>query len=128
MAILNLTQHTATDEQISSGVVEPANKPLLCECMTFETLPGQGILAARAKTIADFAAHSGHRSALIGGAPFFMPYLEQALWGAGVRPLYAFSERVSEERTEPDGSVRKVNTFRHRGFVGMEFCELPSKP
>ena len=32
-------------------------------------------------------------------------------------PLYAFSRRESVEEWQPDGSVRKINIFRHDGFV-----------
>ena len=46
-----------------------------------------------------------------------MPPLEKALRGLGIRPLYAFSVRESVEETLPDGSVRKVAVFRHKGFV-----------
>ena len=47
-----------------------------------------------------------------------MPALQQALIDAGLRPVYAFSQRVSVEQQQPDGSVRKTNVFRHIGFVG----------
>ncbi|MFR4518417.1 MAG: hypothetical protein ACLT40_00460 [Fusobacterium sp.] len=30
--------------------------------------------------------------------------------------LYAYSERVSEEVHQPDGTVKKVNVFKHLGF------------
>ena len=65
------------------------------------------------------------RRAMIGGAPFFMSTLERVLVLNGIKPLYAFSERVSEETTAPDGAVTKINVFKHIGFVdpttGMEF-------
>ena len=57
-------------------------------------------------------------SAMIGGAPWMMSALEGALLDAGVQPVYAFSVRESVEQVQPDGSVRKVNVFRHVGFVG----------
>jgi len=40
-----------------------------------------------------------------------------ALRDQGIEPVYAFSVRESIEQTQPDGSVRKVNVFRHAGFV-----------
>lgn len=123
MTILNLTQHNATPDQLASGVVEPTDKAAVQAALTFESLPSSDTLKARAETLAMFALHQGATSAMIGGAPFFMRPLEEALWEVGVRPLYAFSTREVEEQTQEDGSVRKVAVFRHQGFVGMEFAE-----
>lgn len=47
-----------------------------------------------------------------------MRALEDALANVGVQPVYAFSVRESVEQTQPDGSVRKINVFRHSGWVG----------
>jgi hypothetical protein len=33
--------------------------------------------------------------------------------------VFAYSERVSEEVHDADGSVRKINVFKHLGFVQM---------
>jgi hypothetical protein len=54
---------------------------------------------------------------LIGGAPFFMSHLENALRSFRVRFCYAFSTRVAEEQMQPDGSVRKTHVFKHVGFI-----------
>ena len=124
MSILNLTQHEATQEQLQDGVVEPSNKEMIKKLLTFEELPTSGILKTRAETIAMYAASTGHKSAMIGGAPYFMSYLEQALFAAGVRPLYAFSVRESVEINQTDGSMKKSVVFRHVGFVGTEFAEV----
>jgi len=43
--------------------------------------------------------------------------LENALLAKGVKPLYAFSLRVSEDQVQPDGSTKKVGVFRHAGWV-----------
>ncbi|MDP3909506.1 MAG: hypothetical protein Q8Q14_03860 [Gemmatimonadales bacterium] len=55
--ILNLTQHAATAEQISAGVVDCSPERLadLRRALTFEALPGSGEVAARAETIAELA-------------------------------------------------------------------------
>jgi hypothetical protein len=63
-----------------------------------------------------FARNSGLK-AMIGGLPAMMRPLEEALIRVGVMPVYAVSERESAEQAMPDGSVRKVNVFRHMGFV-----------
>lgn len=33
---------------------------------------------------------------------------------------YSFSDRVSEDVTLPDGSVKKVSMFRHKGWIKLE--------
>lgn len=127
MKILNLTQHKATPEQVDQGVIDlsDADRASLANALTFGELPDFDVLAARAASIALMAVgHSaGCKSAMIGGAPFFMAPLERALWKVGIRPLYAFSVRESVEEAQADGSVRKVAVFRHAGFVGLEFAE-----
>ena len=124
MSILNLTQHPATPDQTAAGVVNPAEHAAICAALTFSDIPSSQTLTDRAMTLAWFAKQSGCKSAMIAGAPYFMAPLERALWSVGVRPLYAFSVRETEEQQQPDGSVRKVTVFRHAGFVGLEFAEI----
>ena len=66
--------------------------------------------------ISRFNRDSGVK-AMIGGLPAMMRQLEDALTRVGVTPVYAVSERDSIEQMQADGSVRKVNVFRHVGFV-----------
>lgn len=54
--------------------------------------------------------------AMIGGFAPLMATLVPMLKEIGCDPLYALSDRVSVEETQPDGTVRKVNEFRHMGF------------
>lgn len=117
MRILNLTQHWATAEQIAAGVVESANKVLVQEALTFNDHPCAGDLLWSADRLAELAKASGCEAAMIGGAPFFMGPLERALAAAGVKVLYAFSVRESRDEKLPDGSIKKTQIFRHRGFV-----------
>ena len=120
---LNLTQHNPTPEQIGDGVVEPENKTEIQALLTIDVKEllsshsPDGILWDRAVQLAEIAAKSGHRTAMIGCMPALQPWLTEALFRAGVLPLFAVSDRVSEEKTLPDGSVRKVNVFRHLGWV-----------
>jgi len=53
---------------------------------------------------------------MIGGAPWLMAPLEANLKLNGIKVLYAYSERVSEEIENEDGSVSKRNIFKHLGF------------
>lgn len=55
-------------------------------------------------------------TAMVGGAPYLVDRLVRRLKEMGVTPVYALSERVSEERETPEGRV-KVQVFRHLGFI-----------
>ena len=128
MRILNLTQHTATAAQSAAGVFEPTDhlKKAVRKELTFETLPDAQEIHLRARfltsyAIAALAAGGYAKYAMVGGAPFLMPALERLLRAKGIVPLYAFSRRESVEQTLPDGSVKKINSFVHLGFVeGLE--------
>ena len=125
LAVLNLTQHPASPEQVAGGVIDipPSLKSTLAALLTFESLPPMGEVRERAEEIlsllADAEAELGLRfhAAMLGGAPYLMAPLERALQTHGIMPLYAFSVRTSAEETLPDGSVRKVAVFNHAGFV-----------
>lgn len=123
--ILNLTQHPGTPEQGVTNLTGDALAALKW-ALTFDALPTAQEIADRAEYIAELACMnwlSGDdddplpTAAMIGGAPYLMAPLERALHAVGIEPLYAFSVRESVELTQPDGSVRKVNIFRHAGFV-----------
>ncbi len=121
--ILNLTQHLATSEQLAAGVVdldEPA-RATLSAMLTFERIPTREEIAAIAEGIANlansYAEEAPDQQAMIGGAPWLMGALEIALLEQRIQPIYAFSVRESIEQSQPDGSIRKVNVFRHTGFV-----------
>ena len=117
--IVNLTQHPATKEQVAAGVFDLEGQALayVKANLTFNDLPTKEEIVIRADRIADIAADHRADAAMIGGAPYLMAPLEAALIARGIAPLYAFSERVSEEEALADGTVRKVNVFRHVGFV-----------
>ena len=131
MAIINLTQHNATDDQRKAGVIDlpDLERKMLQQLLTFEELPTSFGLFLRAAGIINLIertdwhpdqpdGESPHfSSAMIGGAPFFMPVLAEALKENGIQPLYAFSQRIVEEQTDEAGGVRKVAIFRHIGFV-----------
>ena len=121
--ILNFTQHDATPEQLSAGVVEPDahNKERIRQLLTFEQIPAKSELRLRATNCAVLASVLMKKyecdAVMIGGAPYFMSHLESALRLFRVRFCYAFSSRVADEQIQPDGSVKKVNVFRHVGFI-----------
>jgi len=128
--ILNLTQHNATPEQKAQLVVEPRMcKDKIRELLTFEEIPTREEIEARAKELARIATSEASMYAgdtdneiwitrvMIGGAPYLMGALEKALRECGFTLVYAFSKRESEEIPQPDGSVKKIQVFRHAGFV-----------
>jgi len=123
--ILNLTQHIATAEQITSGVVEPGNKQAVCTALTFDDLPSSDIIFFTARELATMAydwrfnldLDGQPLRVMIGGAPFLMAQLDAELKRLGFIPVYAFSKRVSQETIDSDGNVVKTNMFRHVGFI-----------
>lgn len=130
MLIINLTQHQATPEQHKAGVMDlPLAKRLqLAELLTFVEIPTKEELQERAKAIVDLACDNGlglngadpmPEMAMIGGAPFFMPYLEEELEAAFIIPTYAFSKSVVQEAIQPKGTVIKTAVFQHIGFVDV---------
>lgn len=121
--IINLTQHPATAEQIAAGVVDLTGEQLsrLKSLLTFEELPTRSDIEQVAQAIANMATFcfepADQKSAMIGGAPFLIGALEAALMDYSITPVYAFSKRDSVEEVQSDGSVKKVNVFRHSGFI-----------
>ena len=121
--MLNLTQHRATQEQILAGVVdmpEPV-RARLSELLTFDEIPDADELNLRARAVAMLVMEKNELGdpclqAMIGGAPFFMRYLEVALLDQSVEPVYAFTRREVEEITV-GGGLQKTSVFRHVGFV-----------
>jgi hypothetical protein len=146
MKILNLTQHTATEDQIVFGVVESQEKDVVASYLNFDELPAPHILdlhvhrlvaiCRRWKTQQIKALQSATQQSdsvpyslmevcaivrpyiMIGGAPFLMAPLDKALREAGFSPVYAFSLRQSEEKIV-DGEVVKTSVFKHQGFIGL---------
>ena len=127
--IINLPQHAATAEQVAVGVVDlPAEqREALIDALTFESIPDAGEIRARAHDIAELACFNGlggddgddpfPSHAMIGGALWLMAPLAKELRLRSIEPVFAFSVRETEEKVQPDGSVKKVAIFRHAGFV-----------
>lgn len=105
--------------------------------LTFDEPPTEQQIKGRADAIADLArAHLltiGERTdipggggadrnrirCMIGGAPFLMPALTEAMRSRGLVPVCAFSRRESVDEGQADGSVIKRSAFRHLGFVSL---------
>ena len=117
--IINFTQHSPTAEQVAAGVVDPVPTDVRNKVLTFGEIPSIEDISARAQEAVNHisAVTTGGEKIMIGGAPFFMGALERELKAAGYIPVYAFSERVSVDVHQPDGSVVKTAKFVHKGFV-----------
>jgi len=130
MKALNLTQHTATPEQKLAGVIDLPEylRKELIEYITFEEIPSPKAMEELAAKVAKLyeRAYSVISNdgviplgsfAMVGGAPYFQRYLEDALRRIGVEPLHAFSVRESADQPQNDGTMKKVAVFRHAGWV-----------
>lgn len=123
--ILNLTQHTATPEQLAQGVVDlPAElRAELSRLLTVDDLPSRAEIQDRCEAVAglifETEADNVPAAVMIGGAPWIMGQLVKSLHAAGVvQCLAAFSKRESVERIDTaTGAVTKTAVFRHIGFV-----------
>ena len=126
---MNLTQHAATKEQIAQGVFDVPQefKVSLESILTFKTCPTRLETYEKAFALFDFYCKVVQATTvdekelapavMIGGAPFFMAPLDNVFADKKVIVKYAFSERVSQESLQDDGTVKKVNVFMHVGFV-----------
>lgn len=120
--LINLTQHKLTPEQ-KEGFNEIVDSFDFTEDLTFNTIPSSKDVFLRAKQIAGCAAEIAEQYpecipvALIGGAPYLMGKLEDALRVWDIIPVYAFSKRTSVETVQPDGSVVKTTIFKHEGYI-----------
>lgn len=114
--IFNATQHVATKEQILVGVIENPNSEVV-KLLTFDSIESKEEIIDRAEKIAVIVRDSGCRKAMIGGAPYLMAPLEEALKNEGVEPLYSFTKRVTVEEPQTDGSVKKIQYFKHEGWI-----------
>ena len=115
--IVNLTQHFASAEQVEEGVfnLEDNSQWVLKRLLTFNTPPTELEMQHRAKAITALAEATGATIAMLGGAPYFMTWLENALNGAGIKTVYSFTERVSVENPV---TGEKTSVFKHTGWVG----------
>ena len=114
---MNLTNFPATPSQAAAGVENVGDRSALSALLNFTELPTPDAISERASALADIAKEAGVDKAMISGAPYLMGPLEDALRERGITPTYAFSERVSTEVRNEDGTVTKKTEFEHKGFV-----------
>lgn len=84
--MLNLTYNIATPEQFDAGMVEPFQKRLIKQLLTFTYVPDKIELNRRAVEIARIAKETGEKTAMIYGAEFFIDKLETQLKRKDIKP------------------------------------------
>jgi hypothetical protein len=67
-----------------------------------------------ADTISNIAEELDAKIVQLGGSPLFL-VMASPIIGSG-RMIFADSDRISEDIPQPDGSVKKISTFRHKGW------------
>lgn len=149
MPILNMTQHTATVDQVATGIVDlPASYlEALRDILTLPADYTKTELEFRAKRLVGLAkdawadiAHNnaiqaGHlppddvyqnhfyhtsKEVMVGGLPSLMSHLERAFAAEGFKVGYARTERVSVDQPQADGSTKKTAVFKHTGMYWVE--------
>lgn len=118
---LNISNHTLSFEQVeelkAKGFDEIVELPAELKAAWAQCNPES--YRDLCKKIKDFMKENGITSAHLAGFPAAVSYM-------CVKPVrgtaffYAFSERVSVEETQADGSVVKKNVFKHKGFFEYE--------
>ena len=104
--IINLTQHPATPEQVSAGVVDlpPPQREVLLRLLTcsLEDFAAGIDIVKRAERVAQLAKHNGLGGdnafdpacdyAMIGGSPWVTGAIEGELQLRGIIPLFSFAD------------------------------------
>ena len=117
LTIVNLTQHFSTPDQQCK---EPTNKKLVQELLTFTEIPSVEEMEYRANKLVEIVYFEQVEYAMIGGAPFFMSILENALINNNIIPLYAFSTIEPIKTQDDDGNLVKTSVFKHIGWVRVQ--------
>lgn len=120
--IINLTQHKATPDQILAGVEDTkgVTREKLIAALSFHTLPTPGDIEASMQTLLNIMLGYNPTADdkigfMVGGAPYLMS--EMVVFANVFKLYYAFTQRVSIDIPQADGSVKKEFTFKHEGFV-----------
>ena len=111
MRICNCTNHKMSANQISAGCIDPEDKDLISRLIEFNTQEDLKDMEQRAEILALYVKENGYDAALIGGAPYFQAYLEDALFNQDLKAVYAFSQRISSEKELGNGIVEKRSIF-----------------
>lgn len=128
--IINLTQHPFRQDQLNefalAGITADNiidTNDTLKAIITFTGDIDVAVIQEKANQLSQYIAqYTGDNPyfamvAMVGGAPFFQMAVNVACLNNNVLPLAAYSERVSVESVQADGSITKQNIFKHKGFI-----------
>lgn len=125
--IINLTQHLFSQDQLNefalAGITADNiidTNDTLKAIITFTGEIDVAVIQEKANQLSQYIAqYVGDKPclAMVGGAPFFQMAVNVACLNHNVLPLAAYSERVSVESVQADGSIVKQNIFKHKGFI-----------
>lgn len=112
--------HTPTEEQLQS-LQSNGNllflkdiSPMTMADLT-NTPSSRSECRVLAETISEIAENNNAKIIQLGGSPMFLVVASSVI-GSG-RMIFADSERVSEDIPQPDGSVKKISIFKHKGWI-----------
>lgn len=118
--LLWCSTHTPTNEQLDS-LNEMGNliflKDIYPDIMNqlSNTPSSRNECRILADTVSNIAEELDAKIVQLGGSPLFLVMASPVI-GSG-RMIFADSERVSEDIPQPDGSVKKVSIFKHKGWI-----------
>lgn len=118
--LLWCSPHTPTEEQLTS-INEMGSiiflKDIAPELMTrLSNTPSiRSECKILADEISDIADTLHAKIVQLGGSPLFL-IMAAGVIGSG-RMIFADSERVSEDIPQPDGTVKKISIFKHKGWI-----------
>lgn len=124
--IINLTQHPFSQDQLNEFVLAGITADNIIDTndtlkaiITFTGEIDVAVIQERAQQLSQYIEQYTDKPclAMVGGAPFFQMAVNVACLNNNVLPLAAYSERVSVESVQADGSIAKQNIFKHKGFI-----------
>lgn len=118
--LLWCSPHTPTEEQLESLndmgnliFLRDIHPSLMARLM--DTPSNRKDCMILADNISELAEKHNAKIIQLGGSPLFL-VMAAGVIGSG-RMIFADSERVSEDIPQPDGSVKKVSIFKHKGWI-----------
>lgn len=123
--LLNLTQHQSTKDQVDYMVGEiEIDRKEVSDLLTVKEFPTFSAVAGKALGLAELAVLAADEAGIeptnvlvsVGGLPYLMSPLVEELKERGFTPVYSFTQRVSVDKDNGDGTVTKTNIFKHEGW------------
>ena len=125
--IINLTQHPFSQDQLNEFELADITADNIIDTndtvksiITFTGEIDVSVIQERAQQLSQYIAQYVDDKpclAMVGGVPFFQMAVNVACLNHNVLPLAAYSECVSVETVQADGSLTKQNIFKHKGFI-----------